>query len=427
MSQYTEFKQIEIGGVPEGWGVARLKDVVLKIDAGQTAPQGKDYFEKGEFPFVRVKHLDDLYQNKYVVNFDLINEKAVSENKLKLYPKGSIIFPKSGESIRLERRAILKKDSYVVNHLCVIIPDKEKVDDEFLFYHLAYIKISELLTQTTTPSINLSQIKEIKVPRPPRPEQRKIASILSTVDEAIQRTDEIIQKSQELKRGLMQRLLTRGIGHTRFKQTEIGEIPEEWEVVKLGDVAGFKNGINFSKEQKGREGVPTVDVLNMYGESIYLDLNNLYRVKISASNNDYLLKRGDILFVRSSLKREGAGWASLFNGWDESVTFCGFIIRARLNNKNIFPEFLTYFLRSDSARRELISGSGQVAVTNVSQDFLKTLKFPLPPLPEQRKIVSIFATVDEKIEKERQRKERLEKLKKGLMQDLLTGRVRVKA
>jgi type I restriction enzyme S subunit len=141
---------------------------------------------------------------------------------------------------------------------------------------------------------------------------------------------------------------------------------------------------------------------------------------------EYLLKKGDILFVRSSLKREGVGWVSLFNEWNEPVTFCGFIIRARLKTTIILPEFLTYFLRSDTSRNRLIASSGQVAVTNVTQELLKILRIPLPPLEEQKEIVQILSIIDKKLEFERKERARLERIKRGLMDLLLTGKIRVK-
>ena len=144
------------------------------------------------------------------------------------------------------------------------------------------------------------------------------------------------------------------------------------------------------------------------------------------NESEYLLKKGDILFVRSSLKREGAGWVSLFTGYIEPITFCGFIIRARLKIQNASPEFLVYFLRSDIARKRLIAGSGQVAVTNITQERIKLLSIPLPPLPEQKKIAEILSTVNKRLELLRNKKEKLTRIKKGLMNDLLTGKKRVK-
>ena len=109
--------------------------------------------------------------------------------------------------------------------------------------------------------------------------------------------------------------------------------PEHWEIAKLGDKAELKNGINFKKEQKG-QGISTVDVLNMYSDGIYLDISNLYRVDYKIKDRD-LLRTNDILFVRSSLKQEGVAWASLFGGHEDPMTFCGFLIRARLTTLKI--------------------------------------------------------------------------------------------
>jgi type I restriction enzyme S subunit len=207
----------------------------------------------------------------------------------------------------------------------------------------------------------------------------------------------------------------------KYKDTPIGKIPVDWEMVRLGTIADFKNGINFKKEQRGEEGILTVDVLNMYSEIIFINPTNLYRVNIDLTHNqDYILKEGDILFVRSSVKREGVGWASLFKPFDEPVTFCGFIIRARLLRKNIIPNFLIYFLRSNSMRENLISGAGQVAITNISQNTLQNLNIVIPPLPEQQKIAEILTTIDEAIEKTTQIIEKTREAKKGLMQRLLT-------
>jgi type I restriction enzyme, S subunit len=207
----------------------------------------------------------------------------------------------------------------------------------------------------------------------------------------------------------------------KYKNTPIGKIPVDWEVVKLGTVSDLKNGINFKKEQKGDAGILTVDVLNMYSIDIFVDPTNLYRVNIDLdSKEEYILKRGDILFVRSSLKKEGVGWASLFKPFNEPATFCGFIIRGRLISTKIIPEFLIYFLRSDRVRERLISGAGQVAITNISQETLQNLEIVVPPPPEQKKIAVILTTLDEEIEKTAQIIGKTKEVKKGLMQRLLT-------
>jgi type I restriction enzyme S subunit len=204
---HKEFKETEIGRIPKDWEVVRLGDI-SSISSGNTAPQEEKYFEEGKFPFVRVQHLNELEEGKYPIHFDLVNERAVSELRLKKFKKGAIIFPKSGESIRLEKRAILKVDSYVVNHLAVIEPLNKGVNNLFLFYCLCRVKTSEYLTQTTMPSLNLAIIKGFLLPLPPLSEQEKIAEILSTVDEKIEIERKRREKLERIKKSLMDLLLT---------------------------------------------------------------------------------------------------------------------------------------------------------------------------------------------------------------------------
>lgn len=128
-------------------------------------------------------------------------------------------------------------------------------------------------------------------------------------------------------------------------------MPESWEVVRFGDISDFKNGVNFSKEQKGEIGIPTIDVLNMYGKSYTIDTSKLYRVNKDFSN-DYILKTGDLLFVRSSLKLEGVGWTSMFIEEVEPITFCGFIIRARIKDKKFLFSIFDLLLQDGGCKEQ---------------------------------------------------------------------------
>jgi len=419
------FKMTELGALPEEWKVVKLGEVA-DISSGGNAPQGDKYFN-GDKPFVRVSHIDN--QNYSVNKYDLINDNAINDYRLKLFPKDTIIFPKSGATVYLEKRAMLPIDAYVVSHLCTVISNKEEAIQHFLFYVLISLKLAKEKADGY-PTLNISEVKRIPIPLPPLPEQQKIAAVLSAVQEAKEKTQAVIDATKALKKSMMKHLFTYGpvspeeTENVPLKDTEIGKVPEDWEVVKLGEIADFKNGVNFSANQKGKQGVLTIDVLNMYCEDIYLRLSNLYRVN-KKIEEDYLLKKGDILFVRSSLKREGVGWASLFKPFNEPVTFCGFIIRARLNNNNIQPEFVTNYMRSDIARNNLIASSGKVAITNINQGMLGNIFLPLPPLPVQQKIASILSAIDAKIEAEENKKQALEELFKTLLNNLMTAKIRV--
>jgi type I restriction enzyme S subunit len=304
------------------------------------------------------------------------------------------------------------------------------VDSDFLYYlfwseHV--MPIAKTLVSGSTPSrqrVNPKAFYQIQVPLPPLPEQRRIASVLSTVQTAIEQQSRLIALTQELKRALMHKLFTEGLRGEKQKMTEIGPVPGSWEVVALGDYADFKNGINFSAKQKG-SGILTVDVLNMYGEGCIVSLGNLYRVNKEVDES-YLLKDDDLLFVRSSLKREGVGWTSLFREIDEPVTYCGFIIRARLKDKStLLPRFLTHYCRTDIARNRLVSGSGKVAITNINQGLLKSLPVPCPSNDEQEEIASAIDIIDKKTSMHREKKKQLEELFRTLLHQLMTGQIRV--
>lgn len=161
-----------------------------------------------------------------------------------------------------------------------------------------------------------------------------------------------------------------------------------WAEKKLSELYSFKNGINSTKHQKVGRGILTIDVLNMYGDDLYVDVDDLYRVDKEVKG-EYILQEGDLLVVRSSVKRDGVGWATLFRPVDEPVTFCGFIIRARPVS-NTLPEYLVHFLRCPSSRERLIGSAKQSTITNINQARLGELTVPVPPLPEQRRIVGIL-------------------------------------
>ena len=151
-------------------------------------------------------------------------------------------------------------------------------------------------------------------------------------------------------------------------------------------------------------------------------MDRLYRVS-KAIGDDSLLRPNDILFVRSSLKQEGVGWAALFSGYEEPVTFCGFLIRARFTTDHISPEFLLSYLRLPPTRSLLIAQSGKVAITNISQKGLASLSIPVPGLSEQHEIAGVLRTCDAKIAALERESALLDELFRALLEELMTGRV----
>ncbi len=195
---------------------------------------------------------------------------------------------------------------------------------------------------------------------------------------------------------------------TKFKESEIGKIPVKWEVKKLGKLGTLKNGINYNKRSVGK-GLEVVSVKQLFrGE--YVSLSGLGSVRKEKIPNyqDYLLKDGDLLFARSSLKRVGAGKLAIVKNLDNNITvFSGFIIRFR-NNSNNLEEYLSYLLRSPRYRELFPRIATGTTITNLTQEILKNVPIILPSLKEQKAIAKILSDLDSKIELNQQMNQTLE-------------------
>ena len=248
---------------------------------------------------------------------------------------------------------------------------------------------------------------------PPISEQQKMCAILSSVDDAIQATQAVIDQTRMVKQGLMQQLLTRGIGHTQFKQTEIGEIPEGWAIVKLGDVA------NESKERFIPNGNEIYTYVGL--EHMKSGINRIARTGLSSdvTSSKTVFKVGDTLFgkLRPYLKKVALS---------DILGVCSTDIIAIRPSEQIDPYFLCAVLSSDSAISHSIESSAGTKMPRTSWKEMSNFNVLLPKIIEQKKIAAVLKSLDEVLQIEQTKLQQNIKIKRGLMQDLLTGRVRVK-
>ncbi|MFW5983370.1 MAG: restriction endonuclease subunit S, partial [bacterium] len=208
-----------------------------------------------------------------------------------------------------------------------------------------------------------------------------------------------------------------------YKKTKLGWIPEDWEIYKLDQLGSFKNGINKSKHAFGK-GNPLVKLMDVFENR---EISNYPDGLIETNTKEckeYSLKQGDILFVRSSVKPSGVGLTALISDTLDKTTYSGFLIRFRTYKEDISKYFKKYIFQAPYFRVHLLNKSTISANTNINQNSLKNLFVALPPLPEQQKIAQILSTWDQAIEKTEQLIEKKQLLKKGLMQQLLSGKVR---
>jgi type I restriction enzyme S subunit len=311
---------------------------------------------------------------------------------------------------------------------CLIGECKSDVIPVFMYYLLKYFDLKKFITQTAQPLITQSFISNFQILLPPLPEQRKIAKILETVDNAIEKTDKIIEKYRRIKHGLMQELLTKGIEENgqirnekthKFKDSPLGRIPEEWEVVELGEVANVKRGasprpidnpIYFSEKGRG-----WIRILDITSSSKYLRRTTQYLSSIGEQKSVKVEPDELIMSICATIGKPII----------VKIPACihdGFVAFKNLSSQ-IDLEYLFYYL---IFKEKDIREMGQIGTQgNINSSLVSSFKLLKPPLFEQQRIALVLSQVDKVIESEQRYKEKLERIKQGLMEDLLTGKVRV--
>jgi len=392
------FQMTELGPLPKEWRVVRLGEVAA-ITSGGSAPQGGQYFLNGKNPFVRVQHLD--IDGDYVRRWDLITDEAVEHYRLKKFPAGTIVFPKSGAAIRLEKRAILLVDAYIVSHLCAVLPKTSKVDRWFIFYSLRAKRLAEDKAEGY-PVLNLSEICDVPIPLPPLPEQRAIAHVLRTVQRAKEATEGVIAALKELKKSLMQHLFTYGpapVGAKNFspqRESEIGPLPAHWRVVRLGEIARVKYGKAKPINEHGN--IPVIGSGGIYGWTAEAAVD----------------------FATLIIGRKGTAgqvWLSETPSWPSDTTFyLEWKSHTTVDVRFIYGWFLLNPLSGEHAK---------TTIPSLQRPDLENSLVPLPPLPEQREIARMLQAVDAKIAAEQARRAALEELFKSLLHELMSGRIRL--
>lgn len=312
------------------------------------------------------------------------------------------------------------------------VKDKSKFNPRFVFYRLMELYQSgqtEDIQRRTTGIRNLdftAYKDRARFPSIPLREQKKIAHILSTVQRAIEAQERIIQTTTELKKALMHKLFTEGLRHEPQKQTEIGPVPESWEVVGLEAKAdSFQYGTSV-KCGYDVDGKAVLRIPNVVGG--HVDPADLKFGKPKKNELGKLaLKRGDLLFVRTNGVKENAGRCSKFNGELADCYFASYLIRVRLDPAILNPDFLNEYSRTEAGTSFL---SGKAIRTadgkfNINSGTLKTMLVPVPAIEEQAEIARTLALLDDKTNNALLKKTSLQDLFRTLLHELMTAKTRV--
>ncbi|HBM46189.1 MAG: Type I restriction modification DNA specificity domain protein [Parcubacteria group bacterium GW2011_GWF2_38_76] len=259
----------------------------------------------------------------------------------------------------------------------------------------------------------ISQYQYLEVKMPPIAEQKKIAEILSTVDEEIHKTSEIIAQTENLKNGISKHLFTRGVGHDKFQKTKIGDIPKEWNFLKMKDICTVSQGLQIPISKRFKDPGE-----NRYK---YITLKNIKEDTyeyIESPKESVICKKDDVLMTRT-------GNTGVVVTDVEGVFHNNFFL-IDFDRKRIDRNYLVYYLRGEPIKKLLLERAGTTTIPDLNHGAFYGIHFLLPDLTEQRKISDILSSIDNKILFNKEMRAKLTDLKKGLMQDLLSGNKRVK-
>lgn len=403
--------------LPSGWEIMRLGDLVSIISG--VSPSTFNLKTSGKYPYLKVEDLNncDKYQ---------FESREYSNDEKQLVPVGSTIFPKRGAAILNNKIRISSTIVQMDSNLMSIFPKENVLDKEFLYYKINFEQLHKIADTSTIPQINNKHIIPYPIPLPPLIEQCAIANILSTWDTAIQTTQALISQKVQVKKWFMQNLLTgkkRLKGYKKlndFHKTDLGlTIPIDWSIVKVKDI--FKERKETSKDQSA---YPLFSLTIEKGLTEKTDrYERSFLLKNKEENLYKLIYPNDILFNPMNL-RFGAIAKSKINDIVSVSAYYNSIYRT---NNEIEIDFYEALFKTP----EFINLYDRIAIGSLIEkkrvhlsNFLE-LEIPLPTIEEQAAIAQVLQTADKEIELLKTKLEQQKLQKKGLMQVLLTGKVRV--
>lgn len=432
--------------IPNNWILVDLEQL-CGITSGNPAPQNENFFKNGNVPFVRVQDMGRMGNNVYIRETkDYLNNDAVTKNNMKLFPKGSVLFTKSGMSILLNQRAILGSDMHVVSHIGICLPSKY-TPSEWIYYWLKSIDFKELTHATTLPSLKLSKVQKIRIPLPPHPEQHRI---IAKVEELFTRLDagvEALKHMQvQLKRyrqsvlkaavegkltaewrkqhkyelepadKLLERILKERREMWEAKQLAKDESqskipPKNWQdkykeptppdTSNLPDLpegwAWLRADTICEKIQDGTHFSPKVQYSDKsYRRYLYVTAKNIRGTGVNLSNISYVdeefhrmiykrcnVEKNDVLLIKDGVK---TGIATV-NQLDQEFSLLSSVALLKPNRKCLNPWYFKNFLNSPIGCKMVTGKMTGTAIKRIILQRIKGTLIAVPPIKEQAKIV----------------------------------------
>ena len=414
--------------VPEGWKKLKMGNI------GTFSTSSVNKKSKDNEISVSLLNYMDIYQNSVLSSSYRFQQVTAPAKQVtsSFVRNGDVFFTPSSETPNdIGHSAVFLGDAGSLVHSYHTIRFRLNEDDYFDDNYKAYAFKEEATYEyflkraagSTRFTVSLPIFNELEVLAPPLPEQKKIASILTSVDEVIENTQKQINKLQDLKKATMEELLTKGIGHTEFKDSELGRIPKSWEVVPVEELCSEIIDCVNKTAPVSEKPTPFKMIRTSNVRNGLIDIENVRFVSeetFAVWTRRGTLKEGDIVFTREApvgeyglvTKPEG-----LFLG-QRTMLY-------RPNEKKTNPSYLIHCFATNLTKNQLEGMTDGSTVGHMRVPDCSKIKFLKCPLEEQNAIVKVLSSIDQRIDRMSMKHSQTQSLKKSLMQDLLTGKVRV--
>ena len=319
---------------------------------------------------------------------------------------------------------------------CVLRSNPNKIDPSFLFYAVSYgdfvDRVSEHQRGVAYPAITDKEILEESIPLPPLPEQHAIATTLRTVQEAKEKTDAVIAATKALKASMMKHLFMYGpvppkdVERVALRETEIGPVPDAWEIRQLSSLFDIKHGYSFKSEFFGSTGkFILLTPGHFHEEGGFKDLKEKTKFYTIEPPHDLILTKGDLLVAMTEQSPGLLGSPIFIPESDKYLHNQRLGLIQNLDTTNLIPEYLFHFFNLEKVRTIISITSTGTKVKHTSPNKIRAIPISLPTIDEQKKTVTILSSIDQKLAAEQSRKEALDTLFTSLLHDLMTAKIRI--
>ena len=387
----TRFKQTEIGLIPEDWDITYIEKE-CKVGTGSKNTQDKE--ERGKYPFyVRSEKIERINTYSYNCEAVLTAGDGVGTGKVFHYVNGKF---------EVHQRV------YIINEF------SDKLDGLFFYLYFSNNFLERIKTMTaksSVDSVRKDMINKMQIPLPLLYEQKKIASALISIDNLLLSLDKLIEKKKFIKQGAMQELLT---GKKRLPG-----FTGEWESSNLGELCIIKDGTHQTPKYV-ENGIPFYSVENVTNNN-FKTAKNITLKDHNLLTKNYRIEKGDVLMTRI-----GSIGICKYIDWEVNASFYVSLALLKFKDKSL-ARFFSFYSRTEGFIKEIESKSLQFATPkkiNLSNISLVKIEYPISK-EEQEMIISTLSSMDREIESLEGKKAKYEQIKQGMMQQLLTGKIRL--